>query len=75
MQSPKWKSLLMFIFLIGLVSTTTSCGGRKAKSCPAFSEAEHTGGSIDKNKKRRRRKVKQGVFDKKTSRKYRKHRK
>ena len=75
MQSPKWKSLLVFIFIISLASITSGCGGRKAKGCPAFSEAQNTGGTIDKNKKRKRRKVKQGVFDKKTSRKYRKFRK
>lgn len=71
----KWKSLILVFLLVTVGACLGACGGRKAKTCPAFSEAQHTGGTIDKNKKRRRKKVKQGVFDKKTSRKYRKHRK
>tara|TARA_B100000745_G_scaffold294945_1_gene238513 strand:- start:805 stop:1023 length:219 start_codon:yes stop_codon:yes gene_type:complete len=71
MQRRKFKTLLVFVLLTSFGITMSACGGRKAKSCPAFSEAQYTGGTIDKNKKRRKRKVKQGVFDKKTSRRYR----
>jgi hypothetical protein len=53
----------------------TGCGGRKSKPCPAYHEGQNTGGTIDKNRKRKKSKVRQGVFDKRTSRKYRKHRK
>ncbi|MFT7591746.1 MAG: hypothetical protein ACI9UJ_001675 [bacterium] len=75
MQWHKFKILIFITLFLTTCCTLSSCGGRKAKACPAFSEAQNTGGSIDKNKKRKRKKTKQGVFDKKTNRKYRKHRK
>jgi hypothetical protein len=58
------------LLAIGLAATTFSMQGCKARECPAFSEGQRTGGSIDKNKKRRSR-VKQGVFEPKVRRRYR----
>ncbi|MFT5725224.1 MAG: hypothetical protein ACI9JN_002348 [Bacteroidia bacterium] len=71
-QKPNKLFVLVIILLGGLLCS--SCGGRKAKTCPAYHESQRTGGTIDKNKKRKRSKVKQGVFGKKTSRKYRRSR-
>lgn len=59
------------MFWMALSLCTVGCGNRKAKECPAFHEAQRTGGTIDKNKKRRKSKVKQGVFSPKVRRKYR----
>ncbi len=71
MQWHKFKTLVFTLLIFAFGLTLSSCGGRKAKGCPAFSEAQKTGGSIDKNKRRKKRKVKQGVFDKRTNRRYR----
>ena len=60
-------SIAMLSILL-IMTLLPSCSGRKAKSCPAFQEGVRTGGTIDKNKKRK--KVKQGVFDKKVRRRY-----
>jgi len=58
---------LIILLLFAIVLSLPAC---KAKECPAFQEANMTGGSIDKNKKSKRKKSKGGVFNKKTMKRY-----
>ncbi len=64
------KVTTLLILACFIVCMASGCKSR-SKTCPAYQEGEYTGGTIDKNKKRRKKKVKQGVFDRKVRKKYR----
>lgn len=65
----KKRYRFLWILAIGFLALPGTGCSSKAKVCPAYQEAERTGGTIDKNKKRRKKKVKQGIFEPKMRRK------
>ena len=61
---------LCFYTLVLIAYICVGLNGCKSKDCPAFHEAQRTGGSIDKNKRNKRNKTQKGLFDKRTKKRY-----